>query len=252
MRSERGALDRCRSRHGEEIIKHSAANFPVVKNIALRIEQRLDSILKSRWKAASCCSMSFRRRMNERVWLLQRTCRSSSGRRCWAMSDWRERSWIAWRIVATFWRRVARVTDCGRQGKNRSKQRKIGKWAATCREKEKWLYYYRSHCTIGVLRAALFKCHPHLTQLQAKDIVQHVLDSISETLVEEGRIELRNFGVFVVRKRKHRKARNPRTGEAVKVKEKSVVVFKFGKALNETLRKKNRKTPGKKTDGLVS
>jgi len=91
-----------------------------------------------------------------------------------------------------------------------------------------------------------------LTQLQTKDIVQHVLDSISETLVEEGRIELRNFGVFEVRKRKPRKARNPKTGEVVKVKEKSVVVFKSGKALNETLRKKNREAPGKKTDRSVS
>jgi len=91
-----------------------------------------------------------------------------------------------------------------------------------------------------------------LTQLQTKDIVQHVLDSISETFVEEGRIELRNFGVFEVRKRKPRKARNPKTGEAVKVKEKSVVVFKSGKALNETLRKKNRKVPSKKAGGSVS
>ena len=55
---------------------------------------------------------------------------------------------------------------------------------------------------------------PSLVALQA---VQRVFDGITETLVEQGRIELRNFGVFEVKKRKPRKARNPRTGENVKV-----------------------------------
>jgi nucleoid DNA-binding protein len=91
----------------------------------------------------------------------------------------------------------------------------------------------------------------HLTQLQTKDIVQHVLDCLSETLVEEGRVELRNFGIFEVRKRKARKARNPKTGEAVKVKEKTVVVFKSGKAMEDALHKRNRKTSPKKTDKSV-
>jgi len=51
-----------------------------------------------------------------------------------------------------------------------------------------------------------------LTQVQAREIVQRVFNGITETLLDEGRIELRNFGVFEVRKRKPRKARNPRTG----------------------------------------
>ena len=72
-----------------------------------------------------------------------------------------------------------------------------------------------------------------LTQLQAKEIVQKVFDGITETLVQEGRIELRNFGVFEVKKRKPRKARNPRTGEKVNVPEKVVVTFKPGKEMEE-------------------
>ena len=40
-----------------------------------------------------------------------------------------------------------------------------------------------------------------LTQLKTKDIVQRTLDAIIETLVSEGRIELRNFGVFEVKRR---------------------------------------------------
>ena len=51
-----------------------------------------------------------------------------------------------------------------------------------------------------------------LTQLKTKEIVQKTFDAIVETLVEERRIELRNFGVFEVKKRAARKARNPRTG----------------------------------------
>ena len=62
-------------------------------------------------------------------------------------------------------------------------------------------------------------------------IVQQVLDGIIETLVSEGRLELRNFGVFEVKKRRARKARNPRTGEEVFVPEKTVVTFKAGREL---------------------
>jgi DNA-binding protein HU-beta/integration host factor subunit beta len=69
------------------------------------------------------------------------------------------------------------------------------------------------------------------TQTQVLEIVQRVLDEITETLVKEGRIELRNFGVFEVRKRRPRKARNPRTGEKVDVPEKRVVSFKAGREL---------------------
>jgi integration host factor subunit beta len=75
-----------------------------------------------------------------------------------------------------------------------------------------------------------------LNQLQAKDIVQRVLDGITETLVQEGRIELRNFGVFEVKKRKPRKARNPRTGESVKVPGKLVVTFKPGREMEQRVR----------------
>jgi len=72
-----------------------------------------------------------------------------------------------------------------------------------------------------------------LTQTQAQEIVQRVLDDITETLVQEGRIELRNFGVFEVRKRKPRRARNPRTGEQVEVPAKLVVTFKPGREMEE-------------------
>jgi integration host factor subunit beta len=79
-----------------------------------------------------------------------------------------------------------------------------------------------------------------LTQLKTKEIVQKTFDAIVEALVEEGRIELRNFGVFEVKKRAPRKARNPRTGEKVDVAEKFVVTFKPGKEMEERVRELER------------
>lgn len=75
-----------------------------------------------------------------------------------------------------------------------------------------------------------------MTQLKTKEIVQQTFDAIVETLLEVGRIELRNFGVFEVKQRKARKARNPRTGDKVDVPPKNVVTFKPGKEMEEKVR----------------
>ena len=75
-----------------------------------------------------------------------------------------------------------------------------------------------------------------LTQLKTKEIVQKTLNAIIQTLVEEKRIELRNFGVFEVVRRAPRKARNPRTGARVSVPAKNVVTFKPGKEMEELVR----------------
>ncbi len=82
-----------------------------------------------------------------------------------------------------------------------------------------------------------------LTQMQTKMIVQRTFESIIDTLVEDPkhRIELRNFGVFEVKKRAARKARNPRTGTPVDVEEKFVVTFKPGKEMEERVRQLNEK-----------
>jgi integration host factor subunit beta len=72
-----------------------------------------------------------------------------------------------------------------------------------------------------------------MTQLKTKEIVQKTFDAIVEALVEERRIELRNFGVFEVKRRAARKARNPRTGDRVVVPAKFVVIFKPGKEMEE-------------------
>jgi nucleoid DNA-binding protein len=79
-----------------------------------------------------------------------------------------------------------------------------------------------------------------LTQLKTKEIVQWTFDAIIDTLIQDGRIELRNFGVFEVRRRKARRARNPRTNDRVDVPEKNVVTFQPGKEMEERVRKEAR------------
>lgn len=95
----------------------------------------------------------------------------------------------------------------------------------------------------------------NLTQLATKEIVQWTFEAIIETLVHEGRIELRNFGVFEVKQRKPRKARNPKTGDPVSVEAKNVVTFQPGKEMEEQVKqfakpaekkKKPRKTKAAK------
>ncbi|MFL2869165.1 MAG: HU family DNA-binding protein [Pirellulaceae bacterium] len=72
-----------------------------------------------------------------------------------------------------------------------------------------------------------------MTQLQTNEIVQHTFDAIMESLAQKGRVELRNFGVFIAKKRAARTARNPKTEETVHVPEKIVVTFKPGKKMEQ-------------------
>jgi integration host factor subunit beta len=71
--------------------------------------------------------------------------------------------------------------------------------------------------------------------VRALEIIQRVFDNIIETLVQDRRLELRDFGVFEVKRRKPRLARNPRSGEAVWVPERLVITFKAGRELQERL-----------------
>jgi len=82
-----------------------------------------------------------------------------------------------------------------------------------------------------------------LPQLRTKELVQRTFDALIEALVREGRIELRNFGVFQIKKREARMARNPRTGEKVPVQAKSVVTFKPGKEMEARVRQLDTQPP---------
>jgi len=86
----------------------------------------------------------------------------------------------------------------------------------------------------------------NLTQLATKEIVQWTFEAIIEALVNDGRIELRNFGVFEVKQRRPRKARNPRTGDPVSVAAKNVVTFQPGKEMEEQVKRFAKPAEAKK------
>lgn len=77
--------------------------------------------------------------------------------------------------------------------------------------------------------------NPHLYQRDVERIVATILDEIIAALANGERVELRGFGSFSVKRRDARVGRNPRTGETVHVKAKSVPFFKTGKELRERL-----------------
>lgn len=81
----------------------------------------------------------------------------------------------------------------------------------------------------------VYELNPGITLQQAEEAIAIIFDQIAEALVKGGRVELRGFGVFTVRRRKGRTGRNPRTGDAVKVQDKIVPFFKIGKLLRDQL-----------------
>jgi integration host factor subunit beta len=83
----------------------------------------------------------------------------------------------------------------------------------------------------------LSKKYPHLYQRDIETLVNTVFDNISETLVDGGRVELRGFGAFSVRKREARKARNPKNGQEVFIGERFAIYFRTGKELRERINK---------------
>lgn len=77
--------------------------------------------------------------------------------------------------------------------------------------------------------------NPHLTQQDLEQVVNVVIEEMTQALVSGGRVELRGFGALSVRSRDARAARNPRTGAGVSVKAKHVPFFKSGKDLRARL-----------------
>ena len=66
-----------------------------------------------------------------------------------------------------------------------------------------------------------------------KRIIQEFITEITNELSRGNRLEFREFGVFEIKTRAARKARNPRTGVRVDVPSKAVVHFKAGRAMKD-------------------
>jgi DNA-binding protein HU-beta len=75
-----------------------------------------------------------------------------------------------------------------------------------------------------------------LTQKDAAKAVDALIETISETLAQEEKIQLIGFGTFEVRERSARKGRNPQTGEEIEIAASKVPAFKPGKELKEAVK----------------
>ena len=73
----------------------------------------------------------------------------------------------------------------------------------------------------------------HLPAAQVELMINGILNVMVKTLMDDGRIEIRGFGTWCLRKRSSRNAHNPRTGRTIKTPEKYGVYFKAGKSLRE-------------------
>ncbi len=74
-----------------------------------------------------------------------------------------------------------------------------------------------------------------LSHKQADVVVETILDSMKTAIAQGDRIEIRGFGVFSLRLRRPRRARNPRTGEPLVSSERRAAHFKPGKELKSIL-----------------
>ena len=75
-----------------------------------------------------------------------------------------------------------------------------------------------------------------MTQKDAAKVVDALVETISNTLAKEEKIQLIGFGTFEVRERSARKGRNPQTGEEIDIAASKVPAFKPGKELKEAVK----------------
>ena len=85
-----------------------------------------------------------------------------------------------------------------------------------------------------------------LSKRQAGDMIDMLLDEIKEALKAGEKVQLIPFGSFVVRDRKAREGRNPKTGAKIKIAARRVPAFSAGKGLRDAVGGAKRKTSRKK------
>jgi len=74
------------------------------------------------------------------------------------------------------------------------------------------------------------------TKVQAEQVVDQVINSIVEGLKKGDEVSIAGLGIFSVKMRAARTARNPRTGEAVQVSAMKVPKFRAAKALKDAVK----------------
>lgn len=82
-----------------------------------------------------------------------------------------------------------------------------------------------------------------LSRSESSDLVELVIDEISDGLVRGENVKLSSFGSFLVRSKSERIGRNPKTGEEVPILPRKVLVFKPSNVLKDNI---NNALAGKK------
>jgi DNA-binding protein HU-beta len=82
-----------------------------------------------------------------------------------------------------------------------------------------------------------------LTKVETEAVVDGFISTVINSLKDGKNIEIRGFGSFKVKKRRGRMARNPRTGEQVRVEEHYVPLFKVSKELKSIVNENVSKMP---------
>lgn len=74
------------------------------------------------------------------------------------------------------------------------------------------------------------------TKVEAERVVDTVFDSITKSLKSGNEVSIAGFGIFEAKTRAARTARNPRTGESIKVPAMKTPKFRAAKALKEAVK----------------
>lgn len=76
-----------------------------------------------------------------------------------------------------------------------------------------------------------------MTKADTADVLDSLLETISAALGRGEKIEMRGFGIFKVERRKSRVARNPKTGQEIRIPSRAVPVFKPSDHLKDRVQK---------------
>ena len=80
-----------------------------------------------------------------------------------------------------------------------------------------------------------------LTKKDCMLFVNDILDIIIDGLKNYGFVKIHNFGTFIIKRKKSRLGRNPKTKEEIMIKERNVLLFKPSKNVLNYINIKNEK-----------
>ena len=97
--------------------------------------------------------------------------------------------------------------------------------------------------TRSTLSEAVFK-NVGLSRNESATLVDSVFGEILKSLIQGDDVKISSFGTFVVRQKKERIGRNPKTGQEVPITERSVVTFRASNVLKSKVNSRNKSSSG--------